>query len=116
MQTVKQIWNGDCLLSCKSSNSRGVAILLKRNFEYKILSSYSDQSGNYIVANLEISEVNIKLVNIYGPNSDSPSFFKKIHGILVSNKQEYIIICGEFNTALNTTLEKKTITTNDGHS
>ena len=31
MQTVKQIWNRDCFLSCKSSNSRGVAILLKRN-------------------------------------------------------------------------------------
>ena len=46
------------------------------------------------MANLEICEVNIKLVNIYGPNSDSPIFFKKIQEILVSNKQEYIIICG----------------------
>ena len=61
--------------------------------------------GNYIVANLEICEVNIKLVNIYGPNSDSPSFFKKIQEILVSNEQEYIIICGDFNIALNPTLD-----------
>ena len=54
MQIIKQIWNTDCLLSYKCSNFRGVAILLNRNFKYKILPNYSDQSGNYIVVNLEI--------------------------------------------------------------
>ena len=34
-----------------------------------------------------------------------PSFFKKIQEILVSNEQEYIIICGDFNIALNPTLD-----------
>ena len=57
------------------------------------------------MANLEICEGNIKLVNIYGPNSDSPSFFEKIQEILVSNEQEYIIICGDFNIGLNPTLD-----------
>ena len=47
----------------ENQNSRGVAILLKRNFEYKVHPSYNDQSGNLIILNLEISNTSIKLIN-----------------------------------------------------
>jgi exonuclease III len=44
----KQDWAGDMIISCGTSNSRGVAILINRNFEYKIMEIKRDTRGNYI--------------------------------------------------------------------
>ena len=51
---LKQEWEGDILYSGFKSNARGVAILLKQNFECTILDQYSDNSGNLIVVDLKI--------------------------------------------------------------
>ena len=40
---------GDCFISGRSTNSRGVAILLKNNVEYEILDCKTDDVGNYLL-------------------------------------------------------------------
>ena len=105
VKLIKQIWNGECLVHGVSTNSRGVAILFKKNIEYEILSHYNDDLGNLISADLKLSSIYIKLINIYAPNNDSPSFFQTIAEIINSSEQPYTILCGDFNVPLNTDID-----------
>ena len=89
------------LLKGEKSNSRGVAILINGNFEYKMLSCFSDDIGNLIGVNLALGEFTMKLINIYGPNVDSPSFYTNLHELILTCEQDYVIICGDFNLALD---------------
>ena len=98
---VKSIWKGECLLHGTKTNSRGVAILLGNNFEYKIHNIYRDSIGNLMVIDIKISDFEITLVNIYAPNQDSPEFFDMIENIVHESKQDYILICGDLNLVLD---------------
>ena len=75
---VKTIWKGECFLSGKTSNSRGVAILLSSNFEYSIRSKSRDSEGNMISLDIDMANISLKLLNLYAPNKDSPQFLKKL--------------------------------------
>ena len=75
---IKTLWAGECLLNGSQTNARGVAILINKTFEYKIISVERDISGNLISASLSLNEFTIKIINIYGPNKDSPGFFMSL--------------------------------------
>ena len=102
---VKFMWKGECFLNGKSSNSRGVAILINSNFEYKIKSLKKDNEGNMIYLDMDIGDISLKLINLYAPNRDSPLFFEKIKDILETDGQMYTIICGDLNLVLNPDLD-----------
>ena len=75
-KTIYSEWGSDIYISCKSSNSRGVAILLKNN-DFKVNQEFIDEEGNYIILDLKTGDYSLTLVSLYGPNSDSPVFYKK---------------------------------------
>ena len=52
-----------------------------------------------------ISDIKIRLINIYGPNTDDCSFFNKIRDLLQDHEQDYVIWCGDFNIILKTDLD-----------
>ena len=79
---VRAEWGYEAIFSSFSSQSRGVAILFKNNFEYNILNSYNDTSGNYLILDLEIDKRRMTLVNLYGPNTDEPNFYDKLHQLI----------------------------------
>ena len=66
---------GDCFTNGVKSNASGVAILIRNNFEFKVLNCQKDPDGNYLYLNLHLSTMLLNLINIYGPNSNTPSFF-----------------------------------------
>ena len=47
----------------------------------------------------------LNLITLYGPNSDSPNFFKTIQNFLQNEHVDYNIICGDFNLVLNPDLD-----------
>ena len=98
---IRQIWNGDCVLSSYASNSRGVCILLNNNFEYQIVSEFKDTNGRIAFVDLKISNFSMRLISIYVPNRDCPLWYNEISAILESNEQDYVVICGDFNLALD---------------
>ena len=95
------ITNCKCLLSGARTNFRGVAILIQNNFNYKIINVTSDDEGNYIYVDSEICSVTFRLINIYTPSNDTPSFFHNIDNLLVGNNWDHSVICGDFNLVLN---------------
>ena len=105
IKRLKNVWKGECIIAGSKTNSRGVAMLLKKNFEYKIIDSFTDTIGNLISLDINISNIKLKLINVYGPNIDSPSFYKKINDIIESNDQDYIVICGDLNLVMDPNLD-----------
>ena len=62
-------WNIEYILAGESTNSRGVAILLNKTFEYSIVKSNRDPEGRYIILELDITNLGkFFIINLYGPN------------------------------------------------
>ena len=49
---------------------------LNNNFAYEIFSCNKDKMANLNLL-MKLSSMTINLIMLYGPNNDSPSFFKK---------------------------------------
>jgi len=104
----QKYWRGDVFHSVSNSpHSRGVCILLSRNFSYNIISTHSDEDGRIVLLNLEIDNNEYTFVNIYAPNkvSDRISFFKHLKNFIDihSLNKNRLFIGGDFNCVLVTT-------------
>ena len=94
LKLLNKLWQGHILINEHKSNAHGVAIMLKYNFEYKILDSYCDDTNNIICIDLKLENMTLKIFNIYGPNIDSPGFYENLNDIVKNNELDYTIICG----------------------
>lgn len=99
---IRNQWGGECIFNCFAANQREIAILLANNLEYKIK---KDENGNFLGVDITIEGKNITLVNLYGPNNDSPSFYNKVNEIMESFNYRQVILTGEFNLVQNQTLD-----------
>ena len=102
---LRMLADFECIISGKYTNSRGVAILFNNNFEYKIIHKEIDNDGNYVMVDLDVSSVSLRLINIYAPNIDSPAFFQSIQKLIEESQQDHLIVCGDFNLVLNPELD-----------
>ena len=50
---MRSQWSCDCVVAGHDSGSKGVAILFKNNFEYKIHNILKDKEGQYILIDIE---------------------------------------------------------------
>jgi len=100
-------WKGTAVFSSYTSNSRGVAILFSNELGVKIHGTCKDEGGNYIVLDVEIDDLRITLVNVYGPNEDLPDFYKKLGKCMNSLDNATIIACGDWNMVLNQEMDTK---------
>jgi len=95
------MWDLNFIINGKNRKSRGVAVFFSNNFEYEIKNIYKDTEGNLLVIDIKISDMEILIVNVYGPNQDSPNFYTKIGEIIENSEQEYVLICGDLNMVLD---------------
>ena len=73
---LKKLSNCHCIINGTQTNSRGVAVLLRNNFEDEIIGSKSDSEGNYLCVDLKLTSFSIRFINIDAPNQDKPQFFE----------------------------------------
>ena len=71
----KNQWGEQIWFSSYSSNSQGVAILIRNSINLTLHSLYSDPSGRFLIMSVSINNLSLLLVNIYAPNKDDPDFF-----------------------------------------
>ena len=95
---------------CKT-NSRAVAIIIKNNFENSIKNVTTDNVGNRLLVDLQLSGFSLRIINIYTPNNDNPQFFDKIRNYVEDFGETYTIICGDFNLILNPNLDSNNYVT-----
>ena len=108
---LRSLTDCECYLNGYKTNSRGVAILLKNNFEHKVVHSDFDNDGNFIVVDFSTQNISFRLINIYAPNVDTPKFFENIRNLVEENEQDYILVGGDFNLVLNPNLDSLKLTT-----
>ncbi|KAJ8028408.1 LINE-1 retrotransposable element ORF2 protein [Holothuria leucospilota] len=105
VDTVPVEWGFDCYFAPGSNNSRGVAILMNKNFDFKVNKTKCSKHGNYIAIDVDISQYSITLIVIYGPNTDRPSFFHEIQEVVEDFNTVHCIIVGDWNVVLNPDLD-----------
>lgn len=108
-------WGGSIIYSHGSQNSRGVAILLARNFSPAIITQISDHEGRFLGADLELEDHSLSVCSIYAPTQDKPkdqiSFFNNMQGLVEELNGTDLILAGDFNCTLNPRLDKSTAET-----
>ncbi len=102
---IRSEWGLDCYFSSYKSNSRGVAIFINNDFEYKVCESKGDKDGNLLAIDIQINEHKITLLNIYGPNDDTPEFFEGVQEIITEFDNPHTIICGDWNLIMDKDLD-----------
>ena len=113
LRKLKLVWNHEIIINGKHTNSRGVAILLRNNFEYKIIDTFKDEIGNILAININVSnDITILIINTYGPNKDNPDFFSEIEILISNNPSDYLILCGDLNIVLNPQKDSQNYVTN----
>lgn len=89
-----------------NSKQRGVCILISQKIQFTHNATTSDPEGRYIIINISINNTPITIGNVYGPNSDDPTFFQNFFSLLSDFSHCPIIIAGDFNTVLNPTIDR----------
>ena len=99
---VRSQWGFECIVAGQDSGSKGVAVLFKNNFEYKVHSVVKDDEGRYILIDIEMLNKHMTIANIYAPSSgDHPVYFERVIREVVLLDDESIVIGGDWNVALN---------------
>ena len=95
------LWNGKTYNSCFASNSRGCSILIHRTISHEVVFESYGENGNYVLLGCKIGTEIFFLLNVYGPNKDSPSFYEHIDKLLSQFQADNIIIGGDYNFVVN---------------
>ena len=97
-------WGSKIYLSDFKSNSRGVAILLPKNFNFVIDSANISPDGRKIILNITNDDTSYCLFNIYAPTQDLEneqfSFFTDLISDIEENLDKKLIIGGDLNLCL----------------
>uniref|UniRef100_A0A669DUQ8 Uncharacterized protein n=2 Tax=Oreochromis TaxID=8139 RepID=A0A669DUQ8_ORENI len=92
------------LITC-SSQSRGVAILIHKQLQFKCTRMVKDEDGRTLLLLAEIQGHRMILSNIYAPNIDDPTFF----GNKISDMGDYpILMAGDFSLVMDDILDQST--------
>ena len=94
-------WGYESYFSSYNSNSRGLAILFNNNFEFKVKDIDKGDRGSYIILTVRIKEIDILLVNLYGPNRDEPEFYNTLMEKIMELDNPNVIMAGDRNMMLD---------------
>ena len=89
-----------------SSDSRGIAIMFKRDCNVQIKQVIKSKIGRYIIMLVEFNEKQFLLVNTYAPNKDEPEFFLDIFAKIQPFRAEVKVSGGDMNITLNDKMDK----------
>ena len=108
----KKQWGASLFCSHGANNARGVAILIRNNFDCIVEETVIDTNGRFIILKVLLNGKQALLVNIYGPNRDNElvAFYHSVLETIVKNKFneiDNIIFGGDFNCPLNPVLDKR---------
>ena len=95
-------FDGNCFFNHGTSNSKGVAILLTLDQDYKVLKYEHDGEGRLQMLSIELEDQKYLIVNVYNPNTEKEqvAFLSKLNDALKNFPDIFehnIIIGGDFN-------------------
>ena len=85
-------WGAALFCSHGANNARGVAILIRNNFDCIVEESVIETNGRFIILRVLLSGESALLVNIYGPNRDNElvAFYQSLLQTIINQKFDEI--------------------------
>ena len=107
----KNEWGAKLIFCRGSSNSRGVAILIKNGVDCTIHKKVLAPLGCYIILKAEMKDKMYVLINVYAPNKDK-DIIAFLENLLITiqkdlDSENNIVLGGDFNCPLNPANDKK---------
>ena len=99
-------WGGEILFNHGTTSARGVAILIKKTFKGQIEPIPGEDDGRSVACTVRINDKSTCIMNVYGPNKDSPMFYQEKINKLYATSSESIIVIGDFNVVMNHNLDR----------
>ena len=106
-------WGSKIWFAHGSTNSKGVAILFKKNTPLTVHNVITDENGRFLILYVTWQGLKVLMVNVYGPNDDNPDFYKTLFGDIRRFSPHYVILGGDLNLALNPEDRQGSIYNND---
>ena len=100
-------WGCKSFFSGNANNSEGVSILFNKSFAYDIVNYTEIILSRLIAVDIKLEHKILKVIDIYGPNDGNIHLFEKLHNYIHDNEENDFIIGGDFNTVLNTNIDKR---------
>ena len=97
----KSQWGEVAFFASFTSNSRGVAILIRNSINVKVNAIFKDPNGRFLIISATLNELPVTLVNVYGPNNDDPDFLLEVFAEIDKFDNEFLIVGGDFNTVID---------------
>lgn len=101
MKYSRSQWGGDILYANAQTASKGVLLLTRKSFNCKVTKLEKDIHGRYLIVEVQIDGLQIVLANVYGPNTDSPSFFAEFMQEVYLFENNNVILGGDFNFVID---------------
>ena len=103
---IDKKFNCDSYWSFGSSNSRGVAILIFKNFKYEKIKFQTDYDGRVISIDIKSEFGEMRLMSIYLPNdiTERKQFLREIDRFFYTSAP--LIVGGDWNFVENLNLDK----------
>ena len=102
-----QEWGSQAFFCGNSSNSTGIGILFSPNVNFKVLEYIEVITGRIQVLKINLNDMEVVLINVYGPNKDDKHFFLELEKVIKQFEHETLIIGGDFNTIIDNIKDKK---------
>ena len=99
-------WLGQAYHANFGAKARGVAILFRKNVPFTHSTTIADTEGRYLILQGHLASTHVTLVNIYGPNFDSPEFFQKLFNRIPEVRSSHILIAGDANCVMDPVLDR----------
>ena len=86
----------------ENQKNTGVTFLISDKTDLKIKNITRDKEGHYIMIKGSVQEEDIKIVNIYAPNTEAPQYIRQTLTDIKGEIDSNTIIVGDFNTPVTT--------------
>ena len=94
-------WGGQMYFSHGQTNAQGVAIMLKKNIDCKVIKVTEPVQGRIIKMLIEYCEQKIMLMNVYAPNEQDTEFVEKMFQECENSDYDQVILGGDLNVTLD---------------
>jgi exonuclease III len=111
----EELWKTDwghknIIFAHGNNRSRGVAIILPKNYEYNINDTVTDPDGRYIALDITIDDNKLWILNCYAPTTSEPiaqlSWLNKVQELIEQAGDTNIIVAGDLNDYFMPKLDK----------
>lgn len=101
--------------SYRSSQKRGVAILIAKALQFECFKEVRDNEGRFVLIKGKLENRIVTMVNVYAPPESTKCFFKALLDTIAVETEGILICGGDCNVVMNHNLDTTSLKRNKKH-